>query len=66
MYVVIGQSPTVDVSQVIGPFKTYGRAREASEALDAKGYVTEIAELMRLTDIDNSPAWDYAGDSFVR
>jgi hypothetical protein len=57
-FVVIAQSPSVDVSQVAGPFRSRGVANAAAGRLDDKGYVTEVAELVSMREIDYSPAWD--------
>lgn len=56
-YVVIGTSPTHDTSVVAGPYRSYDKAREAASEVDAKGYVSEICELLRVEDIELSPAW---------
>jgi hypothetical protein len=58
MLVVIGTNPTVDVSTAVGPFRTYDKALAISSELDAKGYITEICELMRVEDVEMSGAWD--------
>lgn len=60
-YVVIAQSPSVDVSQVVGPFRTFANARLASEGLESCGYNTEICPLLKLADVDTSPPWDGLG-----
>lgn len=56
-YVVIAQSPSVDVSTVVGPLRTYTKALLTSDALRDRGYMTEIARLERLSDVENSPPW---------
>lgn len=60
-YVVIAQSPSVDVSQVVGPFRSADKALEASADLAILGYNTEVCELVNLRDVDVSPAWDGRG-----
>lgn len=60
-YVVIALSPSVDLSQVSGPFRSYKTALTASEELTTKGYNTEICEIMKLSDIGQSPPWDENG-----
>jgi hypothetical protein len=57
-YVVIAQSPSVDVSQVIGPFKSQARAIDISDGLTAKGYNTEVCPLVKFVEVDYSPPWD--------
>lgn len=59
-YVVIALSPSVDVSQVVGPFRSADKAREISDELTSKGYNTELCPLMQLSEVDDSPAWDYS------
>lgn len=52
MYVVIALSPTVDVSQVAGPFRSMDRAYAAADELRAKGYNTvEVCPLLSVADI---------------
>ncbi len=58
LYAVIAQSPSVDVAQGVGPFRSYGKAMTAATDLDSKGYNTEIVPLVALSDVDDSPAWD--------
>lgn len=65
MYVVIAQSPSVDASQVVGPFKSISKAHDASSELTSKGYNTEIVPLVHISDVDNSPAWEYEGHDFA-
>jgi len=57
-YVVIALSPVVDVSTVVGPFRSWERANQASDELRVKGYNTEICPVGRLDEIEESPAWD--------
>jgi hypothetical protein len=61
-YVVIAQSPSVDVSQVVGPFRSSATALSAVDALESKGYNTEMVELSKLEDLDYSPPWDGAAE----
>lgn len=51
-YVVIALDPTVDTSRVVGPFRSLGRAEQASEALTLKGYNTETCECLSVGDVD--------------
>lgn len=57
-YVVLGTSPSVDVTAAVGPFRTEAKANEAGAELTAKGYNTEICQLWNVADVDLSPAWD--------
>ena len=61
-YVVIAQSPGVDVSQVAGPYRGQLKALDISEELTARGYNTEVVKLVSLADIDQSPPWDGLDD----
>jgi hypothetical protein len=57
MYPVIALSPAVDVSTVVGPSRTEGKALEISNDLELLGY-TEVCPCMRLEDVEASPPWD--------
>lgn len=56
--VVIALSPAVDVSTVVGPVRSWDRAREIGQELESRGYNTEICPLVKLDQIEDSPAWD--------
>lgn len=51
-FVTVGTAPTVDVSVVVGPFRSRQRAIDAAGAMDALGYITEICECQALDDLE--------------
>lgn len=58
-FVVIAQSPSIDVSQVIGPFRSQDNALLASNELECRGYNTEVCPLSKLAEVEDSPPWDF-------
>lgn len=59
-YVAIGTSPFVDVSVVSGPYRTQDKAIQAAARMDHLGYVTEVAECVRVEDLE--PVTNDEGD----
>jgi hypothetical protein len=57
-YVVVAFSPVADASAVVGPFRSYGWAKEASKNLMARGYNTEICPLTQVEDVPAADVWD--------
>ena len=51
-YIVIGLSPFMDTSVATGPFRSQAKAAEASDALEWKGWNTEVVELSTVDEID--------------
>jgi hypothetical protein len=58
LYVVIATSPVMDVSRVVGPFRSIEKALDAGQTIETKGYNTEVVELENTSDIDDSDGWD--------
>ena len=55
-YVVVAYSPVIDATAVVGPFRSYEWAIEASQDLVGKGYNTEICPLSKVEDVPPSGA----------
>lgn len=52
--VVIGTSPLMDTTVATGPFRNIGTAHKAEQELTAKGYNTEIVDLLALDEIGDA------------
>lgn len=50
-WVVIGQSPMVDTSIVVGPYQAGAKALSASDDMEKLGYTTEICETESVADV---------------
>lgn len=54
--VIIGTSPFMDTSIVVGPFLSTAREQEADELLTSQGWNTEVCDLLSVLDaptVDN-------------
>ncbi len=56
-YGVIGTSPAIDTSVLVGPFRSENKAREAAEDLTVKGYNTEVCQMLSTGEVETSLDW---------